>query len=117
MPWFYVEDNLAFHPKALDAGNAAIGLWTRAGSWSQATLTEGFIPTGMARQLGTAAEAKKLTATGLWIAKDNGYEFHQWDQRQQTRAQIEATREASRERQRRAREKARVTRDTGGKSR
>ena len=115
MPWFYVEDNFAFHPKAVDAGNAAIGLWTRAGAWSQSTLTEGYIPTGIARSLGTAGEARKLTNVGLWIPKDDGYEFHQWEQRQQTRAQIEATREAARERQRRAREKARQMRDREGK--
>lgn len=115
MPWFYVEDNFAFHPKAVDSGNAAVGLWTRAGAWSQSTLTEGHIPTGIARQLGTVGEARKLTTTGLWIAKDDGYEFHQWDQRQQTRAQIEATREAARERQRRAREKAREMRPKEGR--
>lgn len=114
MPWFYVEDNFAFHPKAVDAGNAAIGLWTRAGAWSQSTLTEGFVPTGIARQLGTTGEAKKLTTTGLWVAKDNGYEFHQWDQRQQTRVQIEASREKARERQRRLRERAAQMRDNEG---
>ena len=33
MPWFNVDDGFAFHRKAVRAGNAAIGLWTRAGSW------------------------------------------------------------------------------------
>ena len=32
--WFKVDDNLALHPKVLGAGNAAMGMWVRAGSWS-----------------------------------------------------------------------------------
>lgn len=34
MSWFKVDDHLAFHRKTLAAGNEAMGLWVRAGSWS-----------------------------------------------------------------------------------
>lgn len=29
MPWFRVDDDFALHPKAIAAGNAALGLWVR----------------------------------------------------------------------------------------
>ena len=39
MVWFLVDDNVTFHKKVMDAGNAAFGAWTRAGAWSAANLT------------------------------------------------------------------------------
>lgn len=95
MPWFKVDDTLAFHAKIVAAGNAAVGLWARAGAWSMQTLTDGFIPTHMARQLGTRAEAKRLVDVELWIEKDDGYLFHEWAQRQPSRAHVMAEREAT----------------------
>lgn len=115
MPWFKVDDTLAFHGKTLAAGNAAIGLWVRAGSWSMQTLSDGFIPTKVARQLGTQREADRLVAAGLWDEKDDGYVFHEWVQRQPSRVQILADREAATERQRRAREAAKARREKEGR--
>lgn len=98
MPWFKVDDTLAFHSKALAAGNSAIGLWVRAGAWSMQTLSDGFIPTHVARQLGSRAEAKRLCDSGLWVEKDDGYLFHEWDQRQPSRAKVVSDREEGAER-------------------
>lgn len=103
MPWFAVEDTLAFHRKTLAAGNAAMGLWVRAGSWSMQILTDGEIPADVARTLGTTAEAKRLVAAGLWVPKDGGYEFHEWADRQRSRVKVAADREAARQRQERFR--------------
>ncbi|MFF4026894.1 hypothetical protein ACFYY5_29000 [Nocardia elegans] len=85
-----VDDQAAFHTKFVTAGNGAIGLWVRAGSWSQApqNLTEGFIPKQMARTLGTAGQIKKLVEVGLWHEVDGGYQFHEWTQRQMSRQEI-----------------------------
>ena len=41
MTWFRVDDTLAMHPKVYAAGNAAMGLWVRAGAWSMQQLTDG----------------------------------------------------------------------------
>lgn len=82
MPWFRVDDNLAFHSKALAAGNAAMGLWVRAGSWSMQQLTDGHIPTQVARQLGRKVEADRLVTAGLWNERAAGYDFHEWHGRQ-----------------------------------
>lgn len=114
MPWFKVDDTFAFHPKVLAAGNAAAGLWARAGSWSMQQLTDGYVPAQVAQQLGTRAEIRRLVDAGLWVAKDDGYVFHEWDQRQPSRVQVHADREAAKERQRRARDAAKKRRDEGG---
>lgn len=89
MPWFQVDDQLGFHPKAVAAGNAAMGLWVRAGSWSMQQLTEGFVPAAIVRGLGSATQAKKLVEVGLWISVDGGYRFHNWAERQMSKAEIE----------------------------
>src|SRR4029077_9589751 len=108
---FKVDDTLAFHTKVMAAGNAATGLWVRAGAWSMQQLTDGFIPRHVARQLGTRTEAARLVAAGLWVEKDDGWQFHEWDQRQPSRVQLVADREAARVRQQRGREAARRRRE------
>lgn len=80
MPHFLVSDDMSFNAKVVAAGNGAIGLWTRAGAWSQhpANLTEGFIPTAIARSMGTPGQIKKLVQVGLWIEVPGGYQFHEF---------------------------------------
>lgn len=114
MPWFQVEDNLCFNPKAQQAGNAAMGLWVRAGSWSMQNLTDGFIPREIAALLGSARDAARLVNAGLWHQKDDGYEFHNWMQRQRSRVKVEADREAARERRRKGAQKTNELRRTLG---
>jgi len=104
-PWFKVDDTLAFHAKTLAAGNAAMGLWVRAGAWSMQTLSDGFIPTQVARQLGNKREAAHLVFASLWVETEDGYRFHEWDQRQPSRAKVYTDREANTERLREWRRK------------
>jgi hypothetical protein len=112
MPWFLVDDDFAFHPKAEAAGDTAIGLWTRAGAYCNKYLTEGFVSTAGLRQLrAKASQIKALVDADLWIKEEGGYRFHpdEWD-RQKTKSQVEAERAAAADRQRRARDKARESR-------
>lgn len=83
MTWFKVSDDLHSHPKALAAGPAALGLWTLAGSWSSANGTGGFVPGHVLPRLSEdpAPLARKLVAAGLWRRVRDGYEFHEWDER------------------------------------
>lgn len=103
MPWFKVDDNFCFHPKTILSGNAAIGLWVRAGSWSMQNLTDGWIPVEVARKLGSRASASRLVDAGLWELKPDGYHFHEWEIRQPSRIQVVAGREAERNRKSRSR--------------
>lgn len=82
MPWFKVDDQLAFNAKVVAAGNSAIGLWARAGSWSSAQLTDGFIPThmanAMANPMANPCDPDALVIAGLWDVVEGGYQFHDW---------------------------------------
>ena len=101
MPWFKVDDTLAFHAKVVAAGNEAMGLWVRAGSWSSQQLTDGFIPDHMIAAMGGGED--RLVEVGLWAREDGGCRFHEWEQAQFTRAEIEAKRESERDRKRKQR--------------
>ena len=107
MPWFRIDDNLAFHHKVVAAGNPAMGLWVRAGSMCAQQLTDGFVPDHMVLSLGTLAQAKKLVAVGLWNRVEGGYSFHEWEERQPSKASVEAERAAAAERMREHRKKKR----------
>lgn len=105
MTWFKVDDGFCFHPKALAAGNSALGLWVRAGSWCGANLTGGQLPRHMIGTFGAQKrDAKKLVEAGLWSETEDGYQFNGWDDYQPTKMQVEAERKAARERQARHRE-------------
>jgi hypothetical protein len=96
--WFKVDDNLAFHPKVVQARNPAMGLWVRAGSWVSQQLTDGFVPNDIATSLGSRKEIDRLTDTGLWLPTSGGFEFHQWIERNPTRVEVETQRSVNRRR-------------------
>lgn len=104
MTWFKVDDGFAFHPKAGVAGNAALGLWVRAGSWSAQQLTDGEVPRKYLRALGgRPRDAKQLVLAGLWETTTEGWRFHDWDVFQPSRKHVLSEREAARERMKRVR--------------
>lgn len=98
MPWFKVDDGFHCHPKAMRAGNAALGLWTRAGSWAAHQLTDGFIPIEIVRTYGTVGQANALVQAGLWVKAEGGYRFHEWTApgRNMSRSEVEELRELKR---------------------
>lgn len=103
MAWFKVDDQLAFHAKTILAGNSAMGLWVRAGAWASAHLTDGFIPTHMANAMASAmanpCDSAQLVEAGLWIEKEGGYQFHDWELFQpDSKAEKERREEVSRSR-------------------
>ncbi|MFB7212734.1 hypothetical protein [Streptomyces sp. NPDC056255] len=66
MPFFVVDDAADLHPKMVRASNAAIGLWTRVGSYVARQLTDGYVPGEIAKMYGSAPQIKKLVAVRLW---------------------------------------------------
>lgn len=105
MPWFPVDDGFAFHPKAAAAGDAALGLWVRAGSYSARYLTEGFLSHADLKQLrAKPSQVRALVDARLWVEVDGGVQFHEWTENgNRSRAQVEADRAAAAERKRRQR--------------
>lgn len=67
MPWFKVDDHFHSHPKVVAAGNAAIGLWVRCGSYSSAYLMDGHVPAAKVREMGSRRELDALTTARLWV--------------------------------------------------
>lgn len=111
MVWFQVDDTAAFHHKTVAAGNAAMGLWVRAGAWSSGHLTDGYVPDAVAATIGSAAQRKRLVAVGLWEEVPGGYQFHEWagdarsgSRRQRTAAEVQRDRARDRKRKARGRE-------------
>lgn len=99
MPWFKVDDTMAHHHKVMAAGNAAMGLWVRAGAYCAQQLTDGHVSHAALATLGTAAQAARLVAAGLWDDAPGGFRFHDWDDYQPTKSDVLAERAAAKERQ------------------
>jgi hypothetical protein len=122
MPFFPVDDGFAFHAKARAAGNAAIGLWARAGAYCMWAATDGVLQRHELEGLGKPAEAKRLVDVALWHAHGHdcdqcpqppkgAWVFHEWPHHgpYKTSQQIKDYRAANAERQRRHRAKRNVT--------
>lgn len=108
MSWFRVDDRLHGHPKAHAAGNAALGLWTRIGSWISDHLTDGFVPAAVVRQYGTRRELERLILAGMLEADNHpvygaGYYLHDYLDWNRSRNQVLADRAKTAERQRSSR--------------
>ena len=97
--WFKVDDALAFHMKVITAGNSAMGLWVRAGSWCAQQLTDGFVPANIVQTFAASDDdVRALCDVGLWHEADDGYQFHDWDEYQPTREKVLQERAAARQR-------------------
>ncbi len=104
MAWFKVDDGFWSHPKILALSAEAVALWVRAGAYSCQHLTDGVIHEPVLRLLGSDAAAVELQEAGLWLRTGGGYEFHDWDEYQETSETVKKRRNDARDRQRRARE-------------
>ncbi|MGW9299647.1 mucin-2 [Streptomyces cyaneofuscatus] len=117
MPWFKIDDKAHSHPKFMRAGNAALGLWLRCGSYAAQHLTEGIVPGVVAQLYGTTPQANKLVKAGLWHEhghscdrcpqpQEGDYVVHDFleDGRNTSRAKHESERKKARDRQAKHRE-------------
>lgn len=107
MPWFRVDDGFHSHPKRLSVSLAAVGLWTVAGSWSSAHLTDGVVPDAYLESLSKDAPmlAGELVAAGLWKRRRGGYQFRNWEDYQPTKEAVENDRRKNAQRQQRHRKR------------
>lgn len=105
---FQVDSDFYDHPKTIGMSDAAFALWVRAGSFSAAKLTDGFVAEDVLAhtlryEVGIADE---LVRRGLWSRVKGGYRFRQWDERNLTRSRVEKARTDDRERKREERKSA-----------
>jgi hypothetical protein len=98
MGYMNVDDQLAFHRKTIAAGNAAMGLWVRAGSWSsgqewpEGFELDGYIPDEIVKTMGTPTQIAALIRVGFWerALTDDGYIMHDYDDHNMTVAERRA---------------------------
>lgn len=97
---FQVDPDFYDHPKSLGLSDAATALWCRAGSYSAAKLTDGFIAEHVLALLSSVPEqaSDELRRRGLWHKVRGGYRFHEWEDRNLTKSRVEGDRKADRER-------------------
>lgn len=106
---FQVDGDFYDHPKSIGLSDAAVALWTRAGSYSAAKLTDGFIVEHVLVLLSRTPEeaAEELVARGLWKRTKGGFRFHEWDHRNLTKERVELERAEARIRKRNQRRRDR----------
>jgi hypothetical protein len=99
---FQVDPDFYDHPKTLGMSDAAVSLWVRAGSYSVAKTTDGFVSEDvLVHALRSTVEvAEELVQRGMWRRRKGGFQFHQWEARNLTKDRIEADRQADRDRKR-----------------
>ena len=108
MAWFKVDDRLWAHPKWMHLPDSARALWVTAGSYCAQYETDGYINSATIPQLGSRkAAAERLVKAQLWNKVEGGYQFHDWDEFQPTKAQLDAERRATKERVQRWRDRKR----------
>lgn len=89
MPWFRLDDSFDTHPKILMAGNEAIGLYIRCGTYAARNLTDGAVPRDIAVLYGaetprtlsdgcTETLAGTLVRSGLWHRARTGWIIHDY---------------------------------------
>jgi hypothetical protein len=70
MAWSRIDDSLHSHPKIMQVGNAATGLFVRLISYSSQHLTDGFVPATVARTYGTPRLLGALCDASLLVKID-----------------------------------------------
>ena len=115
MTWVKLDDGFNSHPKILQAGNGAAGLFARAMSFSGQHLTDGFVPDQFIAGAIAAEtcpechapigghQADACDSTHLWTRTDGGVLIPDWADFNPTREKVEAERKAARERQEKSR--------------
>lgn len=98
MTWLRIDDTFHDHPKVLEAGNAAVGMWVKCLAWSSRHLTDGRIPANVVRQMGNQKDADTLTRVGLWQANGDGVVIPDYLEFNPSAEQVRADRVAARER-------------------
>lgn len=113
MPWFRLDDSFHSHPKVIAAGNEAIGLFIRCGTYAAQNLTDGAVrrdiavlygaethPWGADGSRGTETLGDILVKVGLWHRTRAGWRIHDYLDYNFSREQVLKERKAAAERQR-----------------
>lgn len=115
MTWFKIDDNFDTHPKVLEAGNEAAGMWVRCGAYSSRQLTGGRVPRAIALMYGDTHLVDILVKVGLFEPIEGGWLIHDFHDYNPTKEKVVTEREAAAQRQREARERAKASREAAAR--
>ncbi len=89
--WFKVDDKLHSHTKTLRAGNEAMGLWVRLGSWSSDHLTDGEIPPEVISLFDPSGVATGALESSGWLEKTrHGWKLNNYLEFQPSRKEVKS---------------------------
>jgi hypothetical protein len=103
MPWFKLDDSFHSHPKVIAAGNEAVGLYVRCGTYAAEHLTDGLVGKDIVALYGDENLAAVLVRTRLWHRARGGWTIHDYLDYNPSAEQVERERKEARERMRRRR--------------
>lgn len=103
MPWARLDDHFHAHPRTLQVGLEANGLFARALSYCAQYLTDGFVPSEWADAQGGKKLTARLVDAGLFEQIEGGYRVKDYLDYNPSRAHVET--ERARERGKKARGK------------
>ncbi len=100
MTWAKLDDDLTFHEKIVDAGNAAVGVWARSLAWCSQHLTDGHVPNKIARLVAGESRGalRALVRSRLWVECTGGYTVVNYLKYNPSRAEVLEKREKDRRR-------------------
>jgi hypothetical protein len=117
VPWFRLDDSFHSHPKVIAAGNEAIGLYVRCGTYAAQHLTDGFIRQDVALLYGSDELIDTLVKTTLWRRVRGGWLMPDYLDYNPSAEQVKQDRKNAAERQRRRRDTIMSRRDSPRDSR
>jgi hypothetical protein len=95
--WARIDDQMAFHPKMVKAGNEAVGAWARMIAYASAHLTDGFVPRDVALAIaGSKKLLDKMVAERLLDAEGDDYRVHNFLDWNPSGADVKAKRDRER---------------------
>lgn len=102
MPFARFDDDTYDHPKIVAAGPLAAWLWASSIMYANRYLTDGYIPSAVARRLVDVDDpsrvATRLVEVGLWERAEGGYRVHDFGKYQPSSVAVKAEREKNAER-------------------
>jgi hypothetical protein len=103
MPWFRLDDSFHSHPKVIAAGNEAVGLFIRCGTYAAQHLTDGFIRQDVLLLYGSSELADTLVRSKLMHRARGGWTIHDYLDYNPSAEQVGRERAQARDRMRRNR--------------
>ena len=95
MSWVRIEPEAPYHPKVVQVGVAAFGVFCAGLCYANKFLTDGFIPLGALSAVFPGERwscllklAVKLVEVGLWEKREAGWQIHDYHHYQPTKAEV-----------------------------